>query len=97
MENKVLQFDKSVDRYLKLSDNKIKEKDFLSALSFLFSAYKIDSENLEVITALADLYANMNLMEISNKYWFIYLDKAPKEQLAIAYEELAINYIYLDN
>ena len=97
MENKVLQFDKSVDRYLKLSDNKIKEKDFLSALSFLFSAYKIDSENLEVITALADLYANMNLMEISNKYWFIYLDKAPKEQLAIAYEELAINYFYLDN
>ena len=63
----------------------------------LLSARNIDPENLGVITDIADLYADTGLLELSNKFWFLYLNKAPKEKRALAYEELAINYFYLEN
>ena len=46
---------------------------------------------------IADTYADMELYELSNQYWFYYIDVAPKERVSIAYEELAINYFYMDN
>ena len=94
--DKVLLFEKNALRYRKLAEECVEKEDFSRALEFLLSAKSL-SQNLDVIMDLADLYADMNLLELSNKYWFIYMDKAPKDKVSIAYEELAINYFYLDN
>lgn len=97
METKVLQFDKSVDRYIKFSKEKSAQEDFVGALNFLFSAKSIEPDNTLVLALIADVYADMNLFELSNQYWFEYIDKSAKEKHAVAFEELAINYFYLDN
>ena len=94
--DKVILFEKNALRYRKLAEECVEKEDFSRALEFLLSAKSL-SQNLDVIMDLADLYAYMNLLELSNKYWFIYMDKAPKDKVSIAYEELAINYFYLDN
>ena len=39
----------------------------------------------------------MGLVALSNLYWFKYLDKAPQDKLTVAYEQLAVNYFYMDN
>jgi len=96
MEEKVLRFD-NVSTYLKIADERAEKEDFFGALGFLLSAKSLAPENLKVTVALADLYSDMGLLELSNRFWFEYLDKAPKENYAMAYEELAINYFYLDN
>lgn len=92
----IIEFVPEVDRYRKLAEERAEKGDFFGALSFLFSAKNI-SMNLDVIVDIADVYADMGLFELSNKYWFLYLDRAPKDRASIAYEELAINYFYLDN
>lgn len=92
----VLTFDNSVLRYRNLAEERAEKGDFLGALSFLFSAKSI-AKSHEVIMDIAYIYSDMSLFELSNKYWFLYLDVAPKEKQAIAYEELAINYFYMDN
>ena len=96
MNGKILLFDKNVNRYRKLADVRSEKEDFSGALAFLTSARHIDC-NLDVLIDIADAYADMGVLELSNKFWFKYLDKAPKEKLGMAYEELAINYFYLDN
>ena len=40
---------------------------------------------------------NNNNNKISEARIILYLNKAPKEKRALAYEELAINYFYLEN
>lgn len=97
MDDKVLLFKKDVALYCALASQRADSGDFEGALRFLFSAKNIEPDNLDVITGFADCYADMGLMELSNKYWFLYLDKAPKDRVSVAYEELAINYFYLDN
>ena len=97
MEEKVLLFDKNIERFRTLADERAEKEDFLGALKFLLSARNIDPENLGIISDIADLYADTGLLELSNKFWFLYLNKAPKEKRALAYEELAINYFYLEN
>lgn len=94
--NKVLLFEKNAVQYRKIAEEFAEKEDFSRALEFLLSAKSISS-NLDVVMDLADLYADMGLLELSNKYWFIYMDKAPKDKVSVAYEELAINYFYLDN
>ena len=96
MDNKILHFDKNANRYRRLAEEKADKNDFSSALAFLHSAKQIDF-SLSVIVDIADTYADMGNLELSNKFWFLYLDRAPKEQMALAYEELAINFFYLDN
>ena len=93
---KVILLDKNVKPYRKIADSFAENENFLRALEFLLSAKNI-SFNLDVIVDIADLYADMGLLELSNKYWYIYLDKAPKDKVSVAYEELAINYFYMDN
>ena len=88
-------FDKNIERFRTLADERAEKEDFLGALKFLLSARNIDPENLGIISDIADLYADTGLLELSNKFWFLYLNKAPKEKRALAYEELAINYFYL--
>ncbi len=92
----VLQFKNSVEIYKRIADKKSEEGDLASTLGFLFKAEK-ESSSLSVISDIADVYADMGLLEESNAYWFKYLSKAPKEKMSVAYGELAINYFYLDN
>lgn len=97
MEEKLLPFDKNVSRYRRLADERSEKEDFLGALRFLRSARSIDPNDLGVIMDIADAYADAGLLELSNRYWFLYLDSAPKDKVTVAYEELAINYFYMDN
>lgn len=92
----VIPFIKHVSRYRKLAEERAVKEDFSGALAFLFSAKSI-ALTYEVIMDIADAYADMGLLELSNKFWFMYIDKAPKEKVSVAYEELAINFFYLDN
>ena len=97
MIDKVIQFDKGVTVYRKKADACVDAGDFEGALRFLFSARNIEPDNLDVICDIADCYTDMGLIELSNKFWYLFLNKAPKERCSVAYEELAINYFYLDN
>ncbi len=96
MEQKVLQLDKSFNRYIRLASSHIEKDDLQGALNFLLDAERFSSEP-EVLARIADVYADMGLLELSNQYWFKYMHSAPKERVKDAYEELAINYFYLDN
>ena len=96
MEQDVLQFDLSAKRCMKIAENFAEKGEYEKALGLLFVAKKSDC-NQNVITALADTYADMGLLEQSNRYWFKYLDTATPDKMAMAYEELAINYFYLDD
>ncbi len=96
MEKKIVQFEKNENRYIKLADEKIASGDLLGALGFLFSALAIN-DSAETLMDIADVYSQMSLYELSNKYWFYFMEKAPKEKVSIAYEELAINFFYMDD
>lgn len=92
----ILQFRKDQNTYIKLANERAEKGDLTGALGFLFCAKSI-LETPEVLEKIADLYAEMGNPELSNKYWFYYIDKAPKDKVTIAFEELAINYFYLDD
>lgn len=96
MEPKIIDFTVDVDRYRKIAEEYAEKGEYLKALGFLMTA-KNECATIDVISDIADCYADMGLMELSNKYWFIYMDKAPKERVSVAYEELAINFFYMDN
>ncbi|MBQ7348416.1 MAG: tetratricopeptide repeat protein [Clostridia bacterium] len=97
MEEKVIPFDKNIERYRRLADERAEKGDFAGALRLLTSAKSIAPDDLGVITDIADTYADAGLLELSNRFWFIFLDKAPKDRASVAYEELAINFFYMDN
>ena len=97
MDSKIIKFDDSVKTYRKLIEKRLYEEDYLGALGFLFSALKKEPENFSLYADIAEIYTEMELFELSIKYWFIYLDKAPKEEYPRAYEDLAINYFYTNN
>lgn len=94
--DKILQFDKSKDRYIKLADIRQQEGDLEGALSLLFTAQKICPAH-EVYSRIAYLYSQMDLLDLSNKYWYKFMFVAPSDVITTCYEELAINYFYLDN
>lgn len=97
MEKKILLCDNNdTERLRKLAAARSDNGDFVGALGFLFRALE-NGNDPEVITDIADAYADMELFELSNKFWFIYLANAPKDKESIAYEELGINYFYMDN
>ena len=62
----------------------------------LFDGEKI-CKNHEFYEKIAKVYSLMEQYEMSNLYWFRYLYYAPKDKVSMCYEELAINYFYLDN
>ena len=93
---KILQFTKDHNRYRKLALERADGGDLTGALSLLYTAKSI-KEDYEVVMDIADVYADMGLLELSNKYWYKYMDIAPKEKVSVAYEELAINFFYMDN
>ncbi len=92
-EQKIIQFERSVETYLNLAEDHLEKGDYERALGFLFSALKIENSP-EIIMAIAEVYGEMGAFELSNKYWFYYLDK---EGSSLAYEELAINFFYMED
>ncbi len=94
--NKIIPFEKDINRYIRLATRCIENKDYLGALAFLFDGEKI-GKNYEIYAQIASVYALMEQYEMSNLYWFRYLYYAPKDKMPNCYEELAINYFYLDN
>ena len=91
---KIIQFEKTPERNKNLARERVKKEDYLGALSILLSTEK---PLYDTYAEIADVYADMGLLELSNEYWFKYIDCAPKDKVAVAYEELAINYFYLEN
>ena len=97
MDSKVIKFDDFANKYRKLIEKRLIEEDYKGALGFLFSALKNEPENFRLYAEIAEVYTEMELFELSIKYWFLFLDKAPKEEYPRAYEDLAINYFYVNN
>ena len=94
---KVYEFKAKKDIYLNLADKKAEKGDFIGALSMLFRALDAPDFQPEIYGDIADIYADMELYELSNKYWFKYLGAVSKEMTGTAYEELGINYFCLQN
>lgn len=94
-KSRILKFDNSATRYDKMTEDRVENNDLLGALSTAFSSLKKEY-SLNAIGDVADIYADMGLFEYSNKFWFKYLAYAPKEKRATAFEELAINFFYMD-
>lgn len=94
---KVVNLTESINIYKRLADDKADGGDLLGALGLYFTVLKTDGKDLNAIADVADCYADMGLLELSNRYWFEYLTVCPKDKQGIAYEELAINFFYLDN
>jgi tetratricopeptide (TPR) repeat protein len=92
----ILEFTKDVDRYRRMAQTRADEGDLLGALSLLYTALSVE-ESDEIYMEIGYIYADMGLYELSNKYWFKYIALAPKDRVSIAYEELAINFFYMDN
>lgn len=97
MESRVIKFETGADTYRRLAGALADDDKFTEALGLLFSALKKFPKDGGVITDIGDIYADMSLWELSNKFWFYYLATQPKEKAGVAYEELGINYFYLDN
>ncbi len=93
---KVLPFDKSEERYFKLADKRIEEKDYVGALALLFSAME-KSSNYEIYAKIAQVYSELEQYELSNKYWFKYMYSAPKDKVSSCYESVASNLYELNN
>lgn len=96
MEEKILKFERKYDTLINLAEKKADGGDYISSLSFLFSALE-KNYNTETLKQIALNYGEMGLYDYSNKFWFKYIDIAKKSELATAYEQLGINYFYLDN
>ena len=94
---KVVEKTESLNIYKRLADEKADAGDLAGALGLYFTVLKANDKNLTAIADVADCYADMGLLELSNYYWFLYLTVAPKDKESVAYEELAINYFYMDN
>lgn len=96
MENKIVEFDNGINRYRTVAENHAEKGEYAEALGYLFTALE-KGFSLDTVMDIADTYADAGLYELSNKYWFMFLDKAPEEEKSTAYEELGINFFYLDN
>ena len=94
---KVVKKFESVSVYKRLADGKADGGDLLGALGLYLTVLKTDGNNYKAIADVADCYTDMGLLELSNRYWFKYLTVCPKDKQGVAYEELGINFFYLDN
>ena len=94
--DKVLLFDKSEERYIKLADKRMAEKDYVGALALLFSAME-KSSNCEIYKKIAQIYSEIEQYELSNKYWFKFMYFAPKDKVSSCYESVASNLYELNN
>ena len=96
MDNKVINLSENMQAIYTLADNKRNKGDLDGALSLFMYAEKV-SPSYKNLSEIAKVYSEMELYDLSNQYWFYYLDKAPVAKRGIAYESIAVNYYYLDN
>lgn len=96
MGAKVLPFDNSIKRYRALAEKRAEINDYAGALSLLFDAEK-KNPTKDVIADIAQLYSEIEEYELSNRYWYDYIDKTNEKDAATAYEALAVNFFYMDN
>lgn len=92
----IIAFDNSIERYINIAKECVEKEKYEDALRYFFCALK-QEENEENISNIAYTYSEMGLYELSNKYWIKFLSLNPKEGIGDAYEELGINFFYLDN
>lgn len=95
MDKKILQFEINSERYIKLAKKRAEERDFFGALGFLYSALK-NQRNVSILKEIASVYFKMEHYELSNRYLYEYLAKAPKNKVLGVYKDIAVNYFYLD-
>ncbi|MBQ9514385.1 MAG: hypothetical protein IJR66_05385 [Clostridia bacterium] len=95
MDN-VIKFRKDKDTYYKIAKKRREDGDLIGALSCLFSSLKAEF-SLDAVKEIADIYSQMCIYELSNKYWYLYLSKAPKNRKAEAFEGLGVNYFLSDD
>lgn len=93
---KILAFDNSVERYRKLTEERAKNDDLTGALSIALAGLK-KKITLDGLFDVATIYSDLGLFSLSNRYWFSYLSRAPKERLGACYEELGVNAFYLND
>lgn len=87
----------NINIYKRLADEKADGGDLLGALGLYYTVYRWNDKDFDAIADIADCYADMGLLELSNRFWFLYLIHAPLDKQSVAYEELAINFFYMDN
>ena len=81
MQDKVIQFPLSTTKYLEFAEKLNADGKHLDALGFLFTALKHSPKDYKVLSDIADTYADMGLNELSNKYWFKYIEVAPENKV----------------
>ncbi len=96
MSGEVLQFENGEKRYLRLAESAADGGRLVDALGLYLSALE-KRFSLETLADIGDIYADMGIYELSNKYWFKYMEAAPAEKVGVAAEELAMNFFYMDN
>ena len=96
MESKVVKFEPTIKNYLFLADRCYDRGSVSDALCYLFKAETIAPDSPEVLSAIADAYADLDMLELSNQYWYYYIDCASKEKQSVAFEEMAVNYFYMN-
>nr|MBO4517705.1 tetratricopeptide repeat protein [Clostridia bacterium] len=94
---KVVAKPESVSVYKRLADDKADGGDLLGALGLYLTVLNACANDYKAIADVADCYTDMGLLELSNRFWFKYLTVCPKDKQGVAYEELGINFFYLDN
>ncbi len=96
MKDNIVEFKKSSKLYRSLARRKVENGDYESAFGFLFSALSVCKNPYEIYGDLADAYSETGQFEKAVEYWFKYLNSAPENDCSVAYEELAVNFFYLD-
>ena len=96
MKDKVLIFEKTPSRYIRIAKEKVKKGEYTVAISLLFSALKLDDRNLEAIFEIAKIYSIIGKTKLSNNFLFYYLSIASAEESDKAYTELVSNFYYKD-
>lgn len=92
----VIEFKPNERIYLELAEKAADEGRFYDALKFAYDAWN-ESGSKDAAEMLAMLYADMELYDLSDKFWFYVLERSAKGQCGRAYEELAINAFYKSN
>ncbi|MBQ3596710.1 MAG: tetratricopeptide repeat protein [Clostridia bacterium] len=95
-QDNLLFFNNTTQKYRELAEIKAEKGDYLESLGFLFTALK-NEKSADVYADIACNYAEMGLYITSNEYWYKYLSICSDKQVGFAYEQLAINFFYMDN
>ena len=96
MEEKIIDFKKDYKLYRSLAEKSVENGDYERAFGFLYSALSCSKNPYEAYADLADAYSETGQYEKAIEFWFKYLNSAPEDKRSIAYEELAVNFFYLD-